>query len=95
MKLTSAQVRETLTQYGGQPIPDDHRLVPPLNERYGEHTFFLDSNGLNILEPADSAAGRRQAQIVNLANWANADCTELVAHDPEPTDTLVALEPTH
>ena len=23
MKLTSAQVQETLTQYDGQPIPDD------------------------------------------------------------------------
>ncbi|HLH98583.1 MAG TPA: hypothetical protein VKW08_26025 [Xanthobacteraceae bacterium] len=92
MKLTSAQVQETLTQYDGQPIPDDHRLLPPLNERYGDHTFFLDSNGLNILERTASAADSRTAQIVNLADWADANCTKLVAHDPEPTDTFVAIE---
>ena len=92
MKLTSAQVEQTMTQYDGQPIPDDHRLLPPLNERYGDHTFFLDSNGLNILERPDDMRDPRQAQIVNLADWADSHCTKLVAHDPEPTETFIAIE---
>ena len=53
MKLTSAQVERTLGQFEAEAIPDDHPVVPQLNDLFGEHTFFLDSNGLNILEPAD------------------------------------------
>jgi len=98
MKLTSAQVEKTLTQYQGQPIPESHQLVPPLNERYGNHTFFLDSSGLNIVEPASRAAQempRRDtsppARVVRLASWSDESCTRLVPHEPEPTDTFVEL----
>jgi hypothetical protein len=93
MKLTSAQVRDTLTQYQGQPIPEDHQLVPPLNERYGDHTFFLDDNGLNIVEPDSGpvSAPSQAARVINLASWSDANRTKLVAHEPEPTEMLVEL----
>lgn len=52
MKLTSAQVERTMSQFEVQALPDNHPAVPELNELFGEHTFLLDSNGLNILEPA-------------------------------------------
>jgi hypothetical protein len=52
MKLTSAQVWRTLSQFEAQALPDSHPMVPQLNELFGDHTFFLDSNGLNIVEPA-------------------------------------------
>ena len=55
MKLTSAQVERTLSQFEAQAIPDDHPVVPQLNSLFGEHTFFLDSHGLNIVEPAGEA----------------------------------------
>ena len=48
MKLNSAQVEQALTQFEAQVIPDDHPLVPKLNELFGDHMFFLDSNGLNV-----------------------------------------------
>ena len=55
MKLTSAQVERTLSQLAeGQAIPDSHPVVPQLNELFGDHTFFLDSNGLNIVESRPS-----------------------------------------
>jgi hypothetical protein len=44
MKLTSAQVEQTLTQFEGEVIPDNHPVVPQLNKLFGEHTFFLDSH---------------------------------------------------
>src|SRR5712672_3666911 len=62
MKLNSAQVEQTLTQFKAEVIPDDHPLVPKLNEVFGDHTFFLDSNGLNVVEPNErvsTRAGRR------------------------------------
>ena len=57
MKLNSAQVERTLSQFQGEAIPDNHPAVPQLNNVFGEHTFFLDRNGLNIVEPASAAGG--------------------------------------
>ena len=60
-------------------------------------TFFLDSNGLNIMEPtAEPATGRTQAaRVVNVANWSDATQSSLAAHEPEPTDAIVELETKH
>jgi hypothetical protein len=95
MKLTSAQVERTLGQIEARAIPDDHPVVPQLNDLFGEHTFFLDSNGLNIVEPAESAqAGIVQsAKIVNLASWAADDGLE--PHEPRPTDVVIMLGVRH
>jgi len=68
MKLNSAQVEQTLTQFKAEVIPDDHPLVPKLNEVFGDHTFFLDRNGLNVVEPNESTqAGAPAGTVVNLA----------------------------
>ncbi len=58
MKLSSAQVEHTLTQFEAHVIPEDHPLVQKLNELFGDHTFFLDGNGLNVVEPNESAGAR-------------------------------------
>jgi hypothetical protein len=98
MKLTSAQVERTLSQFEAQAIPDSHPVVPQLNELYGDHTFFLDSNGLNIVEPAAAEApqaGDQAARVVNLASWSDADLTSLAPHEPEPTDAIIELGSKH
>jgi hypothetical protein len=97
MKLTSAQVERTLSQFDGQALPDNHPMVPQLSELFGDHTFFLDSNGLNIVEPAgeDSQAGVQAGRVVNLANWSDANLTSLSPHEPEPTDAIVELGSKH
>jgi hypothetical protein len=92
MKLTTAQVERTLSQFEAQAIPDDHPVVPQLNRLFGNHTFFLDGSGLNIVEPAESvAAGADAGLVVNLANWSDPNLTSLAPHDPEPTDVVVVL----
>jgi len=94
MKLTSAQVERALGQIEAQPIPDDHPVVPQLNELFGEHTFFLDSNGLNIVEPAAPAgAGVQSAQLVNLASWN--DDNGLEPHEPMATNIVIVLGSRH
>ena len=96
MKLTSAQVERTLSQFPCEAIPDNHPVVPQLNSLFGEHTFFLDSNGLNIVEPtAAASAASQSAQVVNLANWSEANPNRLEAHAPEPTDVVITLESEH
>jgi hypothetical protein len=97
MKLTSEQVTRTINQFEVQALPDSHPAVPQLKELFGEHTFLLDSNGLNILEPDDAnPRGHVQAaRVVNLANWSDETLTHLAPHEPEPTGDIVELVPTH
>jgi hypothetical protein len=96
MKLTSAELEKTLSQFQAQAIPDDHPIVPQLSDLFGEHTFFLDGNGLNIVEPTEAPqAGMQAGRVVNLANWSDANLTSLVPHEPEPTDAIVELGAMH
>ena len=52
MKLNSASVNEALNQFSAQPIPANHPVVPRLANMFGDHTFFLDAEGLLIIEQA-------------------------------------------
>jgi len=93
MKLTPAQVTQTLSQFDAQPLPDDHPAIAQLNELFGDHTFFLDNSGLSILEPAEAPrAGVTAGRIVNLANWSDPKLTSLSPHEPEPTDAIIEIE---
>ena len=89
MKLTSAQVERTLTQFRGEAIPDNHPVIPQLNSLFGEHTFFLDSHGLNIVEPVEAAG--ESAMVVNLASWSDDSRSDLELHEPEATDVVITL----
>src|SRR5262245_21635362 len=96
MKLTSAQVERALVQFRGEAIPDNHPVIPQLNRLFGEHTFFLDSKGLNIVEPAEAASpGLDTVTLVNVASWSDADPNKLEPHEPEPTDVVVTLGSKH
>ena|SRR6516164_7597292 len=55
MKLNSAQVQRTLDQFEADVIPDENPVIAKLNDLFGEHTFFLDQHGLNIVEPVEAA----------------------------------------
>ncbi len=94
MKLTTEQVARTMNQFEIQALPDSHPAVQQLDELFGEHTFLLDNNGLNILEPAEAnPKGRVQAaRVVNLANWSDDTLTRLTPHEPEPTGAIIELE---
>jgi hypothetical protein len=93
MRLTSTQVERTLNQFDAQAIPDDHPVVAQLSDLFGEHTFFLDSNGLSVVEPAEP--GTETGKVVNLADWSDETLTSLAPHPPETTDVVVVLGPTH
>ena len=93
MKLSSALVERTLTQYEGRPIPDSHPAIPQLANAFGDHTFFLDGKGLNIVEPTPAPDGTLTGKVVNLATWKDSARTSLLPHEPEPTDVVVMLGP--
>src|SRR5262249_16991213 len=92
MRLSPALVEKTLSQFESQAIPENHPAIPELNRLFGDHTFFLDSNGLHIVEPAvGDDEGRQSANVVKLASWNDAERTSLAAHEPEPTDVMIEL----
>ena len=99
MKLSAAMLRRTLDQLEEQSafhdaavVPDDNPAMPQLNQLFGDHTFFLDGDGLHIVEPVTAAAGATpMGVVVKLASWRDARRTSLKAHPPQPTDVVVAL----
>ena len=96
MKLSSTQLKQTLSQFQAEVLPDNHPAVPQLNDLFGDHTFFLDTRGLKVLEPAGMPEKEAQSgEIVSLADWRDASLTSLRPHEPEPTGVVVVLESTH
>lgn len=99
MRLSAAVLRRTLDQLEERPafhdaevVPDDNPAMPQLNQLFGDHTFFLDGDGLHIVEPVTAASsGTPMGVVVKLASWRDARRTSLKAHAPEPTDVVVAL----
>ena len=93
MKMNTAQIRQTLHQYHAQALPAEHPLVPQLERLFGDHTYFLDGNGLNIVEPVEpEQPDGLHGVVVNLASWADETKASLEPHEPEPTDLVVDLE---
>jgi hypothetical protein len=96
MKLNSSQLERTLSQFQAEVLPENHPALKQLNDIYGEHTFLLDGDGLNVLEPAaDSEKETQAGEIVSLASWSDSTLTSLRPHQPERTGVLVVLEPFH
>ncbi len=91
MKLNSAQIERTLHQMEAEPVPPDHPLMPELERLFGEHSYFLDSSGLTIVEPV-RGDGAPLGLVVNIASWTDASSPELSAHEPEATDSMIALD---
>jgi len=93
MKLNTALVERTLNQFDAQAIPENHPVVQQLNSLFGDHTFFLDANGLNIVEPREQTdSGSQSGQVVKLAGWSDDNRTSLAPHEPELTEVVIVLE---
>lgn len=96
MKLTTTQIERTLNQLNAEAIPDGHPVIPQLQRLFGDHTYFIDNSGLNIVEPTDSdQQGTELGLVVNLATWNDASPRSLEPHDPQPTDVVIALGRAH
>ena len=94
MKLNAVLLERTLDQFDAQAIPENHPVVEQLNSLFGDHTFFLDLNGLNIVEPTgEGDAGPQTGQVVKIAAWSDDSRTSLAPHEPELTEVVVVLKP--
>ena len=93
MKLSALHTAQAARQLDSWVVPETHPVNPSLCETFGDHTFFLDSEGLVIAEPSESedADAAELARIVKLAAWADDARTELAAHPREDTGLLIVL----
>lgn len=91
MKLNARQLRSVEEQLGVDAVPEEHPATPNLKEAFGDHTFFLDTDGLNIVEP-DPSPKSSSGNVVKLASWATEQRTELLSHAPEVLPVTVDLE---
>jgi len=90
MRLSPARVEQALSQFEAHVIPDSHPVMAQLKELYGDHTYFLAPNGLNIVEPLERGnSGTAAGTVINLASWADESATSLAPHEPEATEVVV------
>ena len=90
MKLSSEQVQRVEQRIDGEVVPDSHPLSPQLQRAFGDHTFFLNPDGLTIVER--SPVDRQVGEVVKLAGWTNGAHTELESDVPEPMPVAIQLE---
>ena len=93
MKLSSQAVEHTLSQFEAQALPENHPAVAQLNQLFGDHTYFLDGDGLHIVEPTEPTdSGTQKGVVIKLASWSDASRTSLAPHAPEASDRVIELE---
>jgi len=85
MRLSNAQVRDVLNQTEARVVPQDHPVVPQLEQVFGLHTFFLKREGLHVIERGElpSPEGEDPAFLVKVAGWADEAHTNLVPQRAE------------
>lgn len=93
MKLTTDQVDAVARQTGAQPIPHDNPPQEALQNVFGDHTFYADPNGLHVLEEVETAeTDPAQAEVIQIASWANEEMDELQPIEPRRTGAVLPLE---
>jgi hypothetical protein len=80
-----------LNQLEAQALPENHPSAPELSKLFGEHAFFLDERGLNIVVPIKGGDEDQAGAVVGIAAWQDANRPTLRSHEPEPTGVVVDL----
>ena len=89
MKLNSTQQAHVEDQLGIEALPEENPAMPKLKEVFGDHTFFVDADGLNVVEEHPEEENT-DGVIIKLASWAE-DHTQLRVHEPEVLPVTVDL----
>ena len=94
MKLNTVQVEAIEAQTGAIPIPHDNPANEALINVFGEHTFYADQNGLHVLETVavEETTTGEHAEVIQIAEWANDDKSELQPIEPRRTGAVFGLD---
>ncbi|THD48190.1 MAG: hypothetical protein E7774_03505 [Bradyrhizobium sp.] len=90
MKLKPLRAAEAAAELEAVTLPDMDPAIDSLSELFGDHTFFIDTEGLFIVE-AEVDGGLGLGRVVKLASWADSDRTVLSPHQRQATNVFVPL----
>ena len=94
MKLNTKQIEQVQTQVGVDPIPEDNPATQNLKDHFGDHTFYLDQNGLHVWEWVDGPESEGQpVTAMRVASWTDEEKKALAPHEPVASGTIVELHP--
>lgn len=93
MKLDSTFAEQAAGQLAADSIPEDHLIMPQLTKVFGDETFFVNSNGLYIIEAGEpNEWGDPTGKVVRIACWSDTHRTVLAAQPREPTGAIVIFK---
>lgn len=92
MKLSSAQIAAVEKATGANPLPDEDPANRKLCETIGEHTFYVDRQGLLVLEkPEAPEAPEESLEVVRVGQWVEGNDQQLALTPPERTGQVIDL----
>ena len=96
MKLNAQQIAAVGQQIGADPLNDDDPVTGQLVKIFGDHTFYLSTEGLLVIETAanveEDEEEQAKGQFVRVATWADEQRSALQPIQPEPTQVLLDLD---
>lgn len=90
MLLNDTEIEAVRESIGAEPVSDDHPAMTQLVEVFGEHSFYVDTNGLSIFateEEVEEIEGTPRLTLI--AAWADEKKTAL--QPVQPTDMGLPL----
>lgn len=87
MKLNDAQAAAAKETLGADPIPEEHPVAQQLSQTFGEHSFYLDNNGLLVFEKTQEDPNT--ACLFLIAAWTDDEKKELGGVQPQPTNITI------
>ncbi len=92
MKLTRAQADQVRENLDLDAIDESQDIQSDLESVLGEHTFFINDNGLFIFREQPKQDGANdQARLLVVAAWTNDDNKDLKPIDP-PSEVDVVFD---
>lgn len=92
MKLSSQQVAVVKDELGADPLGEENPAMESLKNAFGDHTFYVGSDGLFVFESVNEPEQAREpAQLVLVASWTDDQKTALEKIPPQQTDKVIDL----
>jgi hypothetical protein len=98
MKLSAPQALNVAEQLDAQPLFDDHPNFAQLKETFGDHTFFLNAQGLLVVQTPDDEEkrvvnddGSEAALVISIGEWSAEEEGMLQLHQPRATQQTVGV----
>lgn len=93
MKLNDRQTAAVKASVNIDALDPENPAVPQLVEAFGDHTFFVVTEGLFILEEVDNPdLPGTPAEFILVAGWADEQKSALKGVQPTRSNTVIDLE---